>query len=75
LPKPLRHRNDNLRGLRLLLAGFLEQVLVALVARLRLGLPRFRRSRDPFLLGGERALARLFLAAFLRKPLLFLAEP
>ena len=56
-------------------AALREQVLVALVARLGFGLPRPRRGRDPFLLARERALARLFLAAFLLQPLLLLHEP
>ena len=59
----------------LLVAGLLQQVLIALIARLGLGLARLGRGRDPFLLGGQRALARLFLAAFLLQPLLLLAEP
>ena len=75
LAEPLGDRNDDLRGLRLLLAGLLEQLLIALVARFGFGLPGARRRRDPFLLAGERALTRLFLAAFLREPLLLLHQP
>ena len=75
LPEPFGDRNDDLRGLGLLLAGLRQQLLVALVARLRLGLPRARRSGDPFLLARERALVRLVLAAFLLEPLLFLHQP
>src|SRR5437588_11726165 len=68
-------RNDDLRGRRLLFGGLPEQVVVALVARLGFRLPRLRRRGDPFLLARERALARLFLAAFLRQALLLLYEP
>ena len=75
LPEPLGDRNDDLRGLRLLLAGLLQQLLVALVARLGFGLPGARRRRDPFLLARERALARFLLAAFLLEPLLLLRQP
>ena len=50
LPEPFGDRDDDLRGLRLLLAGFFQQLLIALVARLGFGLPRPRRRRDPFLL-------------------------
>ena len=75
LAEPLGDRDDDLRGLRLLLAGLLHQILIALIARLRLGLPRLGRCRDPFLLGGERALARFLLAAFLLQALLLLPEP
>src|SRR6516165_3644546 len=72
---PPGDRNDDLRGLGLLFAGLLQQFLVALVARLGLGLAGARRSRDPFLLAGERALARFLLAAFLLQPLLLLHQP
>ena len=75
LAETLGDRDDDLRGLRLFLAGFLEQILVALVARLGLGLPRARRSSDPFLLARERALARFLFAAFLRQALLLLHKP
>src|SRR5579863_3647574 len=75
LPEPLGDRDDDLRGLRLLLAGLLQQILVALVARLGFCLPRARRGGDPFLLARERALARLLFAAFLFEPLLLLPEP
>src|SRR4051794_28528577 len=50
LPKPLGYRDRDLRGLALLLAGQLQELLVALVPRLGLSLPCFRRSRDPLLL-------------------------
>ena len=65
LAEPLGHRDDDLRGLRLLLVRLGEQLLVALIARLRLGLPGARRGRDPFLLARERALVRRLLAALL----------
>jgi hypothetical protein len=42
LPQPLRHRNDDLRGLRGLFRGLLHQVLIALITRLGLRLPRLR---------------------------------
>ena len=72
LAEPLGHRNRDLRGLGLLLAGLLQQVFIALVARLGFGLARLRRSRDPFLLALQRALMRGVLAAFLLEPLLLL---
>ncbi len=75
LPEPLGDRNDDLRGLRLLLAGLFQQFLVALVARLGFGLAGARRGGDPFLLAGQRALVRLVLAAFLFEPLLLLHQP
>src|SRR6185437_14624498 len=39
LAEPLGDRNDDLRALRLLLAGLFQKLLVALVTRLRFGLP------------------------------------
>src|SRR6202012_5126457 len=44
LAKPLRHGNDDLRGLGLLLARLLEQFLIALITRLGLGLACLRRG-------------------------------
>ena len=44
LAKPFGHRNRDLRHRVLLGIGDLEQVLVALVARFRFGLPCFRRG-------------------------------
>ena len=75
LSEPLGDRDDDLRGLGLLFAGFLEQLFVALVPRLGFGLPRARRRRDPVLLARERALARFFLAALLFEPLALLRKP
>ena len=75
LAEPLGHRNGDLRGLGLLLAGLLQQFLIALVARLGLGLARLGRGRDPFLLARQRALMRGVLAAFLREALLLLRQP
>jgi hypothetical protein len=75
LAEPFGDRNDDLGGLRLLLAGLLQQLFIALVARLRFRLPRPRRCGDPFLLARERALAGFFLAALLLQPLLLLDEP
>ena len=75
LAEPLGDRDDDLRALRLLLAGLFQQFLVALVTRLGFGLPRARRCGDPFLLAGERALVRFLLAAFLLQPLALLPEP
>ena len=75
LAEPLGDRNDDLRGLRLLLAGLAQQLLIALVARLGFRLPGARRRRDPFLLARQRALMRLVLAAFLLEPLLLLHQP
>src|ERR1700682_1533624 len=59
----------------LLLAGQLQELLVALIARLGFGLACFRRGRDPFLLALQRALMRCVLAAFLRQALLLLRQP
>src|SRR6185437_3048799 len=75
LAQALGDRNRALRGLGMLLAGLLEEFLIALVARLGLGLPRLRRSRDPFLLARERALMRRLLASLLLQPLLLLHQP
>src|SRR6516225_3613082 len=75
LPEPLRHRNDDLRALGALLRRLLHQLLVALIARLRLRLPRARGCRDPFPLARERALVRRLLAALLLEALLLLSEP
>ncbi len=75
LAEPLGHRNGDLRGLGLLLAGLLQQLLIALVARLGFGLARLRRGRDPFLLARQRALVRGVLAAFLLEALLLLHQP
>src|SRR5690606_39433429 len=52
-----------------------QQLFIALVARLGLGLTGLGRSRDPFLLAGERALMRNIFAAFLFEALLLLHEP
>ena len=62
-------------SLGLLLAGLLQQVFIALIARLGFGLARLRRGRDPFLFALQGALMRGLLAAFLGQPLLFLREP
>ena len=75
LPEPFGDRDDDLRGLRRLVGGLRQQLLIALVARLRLRLPRARRGGDPLLLAGERALPRLLLAALLLEPLLLLHQP
>ena len=75
LAEPLGDGNGDLRGLGLLLARELQQILVALVARLGLGLARLRRGRDPLLLAGQRLLMRGVLAAFLLEPLLLLHQP
>ena len=75
LAEALGHRNRDLRGLGLLLARLLQQVLVALVARLGLGLARLGRGRDPFLFARQRLLMRGVLAAFLLQPLLLLHQP
>ena len=75
LAEPLGHRDDDLRGLGLLLARLLQQVLVALIARLRFRLPGLGRRSNPFLLALERALMRGLLAALLHQPLLLLHQP
>ena len=75
LAEPLGHWNGDLRGLGLLLAGLLQQFLVALIARLGFGLARLRRGCDPLLLALQRALMRGLLAAFLRQTLLLLRQP
>jgi len=68
LAQPLGDGDDDLRGLGLLLAGLLQQLFIALIARLGLGLAGFRRSRDPFLLARQRALMRGVFAALLLEP-------
>src|SRR4029453_11521751 len=68
-------REDDLGGRRRLVGGLLHQLLVALVARFRLGLARARGGGDPLLLARKRALARLLLAALLFEPLALLREP
>src|ERR1700722_2647430 len=75
LTEPFRHGNRDLRDAVGLGVGDLEQFLVALVARLRFGLPRLRRGRNPLLLALKRAPPRLTLAAFLLEPLLLLPQP
>src|SRR5262249_57516543 len=75
LAQPLRHRDDDLRGLGGLFRRLLHQLLVALIARLRFGLAGARAGGDPFALARERALARLLLAALLPRPLLLLPQP
>src|SRR5205807_3941743 len=75
LAEPFGDRDDDLRRGRLLVSRLLEQVLVALVARLGFRLPRLRRGGDPFGFARECALARFFLAALLGKALLLLREP
>ena len=71
----LGHRDYDLRRLRSLLGRLLDKFVVALNARLVLGLARLGRSGDPFLLALERPLARLFFAALLLEALVLLAEP
>src|SRR5439155_7720596 len=75
LAEPLRHRNDDLRGLRSLLVRLGQQFLIALVARLGFRLAGARRGGDPLLLARERLLVGRLLAAFLLEPLLLLPEP
>ena len=53
----------------------LDQFVVGLDARLRLGLAGLGRGGDPLAFLGERALARGVLAAFLLEPLLLLRQP
>src|SRR4029077_19134474 len=52
-----------------------EQVLIALVARLGLGLARARARGDPLLLAREGALVLLLLASLLLEALLLLRQP
>ena len=59
----------------MLLAGLLQELLVALVARLGFGLTSLRRGRDPFLLARQRALMRRLFAALLLETLLLLRQP
>ena len=73
--EPLGDGDDDLRRGRALLARLGDEVLVALDAGLRLGLPRLGRGAHPFLLALDGALARLFLAALLGEALLLLLEP
>src|SRR5512133_2391885 len=73
--EPLGDGNDDLRRLRRALVAPGDEVLVALDAGLRFCLTCLRRRGDPLALAFERALARLFLAAFLQEALLLLSEP
>jgi hypothetical protein len=75
LAEALGHGNRDLGGLGLLLAGLLQQILIALITRLGFGLARLRRGRDPFLLALQSSLMRDVLAALLRKALLLLRQP
>ena len=75
LTQAFGYRNRDLRGLGLLFAGLPQQFFIALIARLGFGLPRLRRSRDPFLLARQRALMRHIFAAFLFETLLLLHQP
>src|SRR5580704_11097801 len=75
LTKPFRDGYSDLCDAVGLGVGDLEQFLVALVTRLRFGLPRLRGGRNPLLLAFERAPARLVLTAFLLEPLLLLPQP
>ena len=75
LAEALGNGDRDLRRLALLLARLFQQVFIALIARLGLGLTRFRRGRDPLLLAGERLLVRGILAAFLLEALLLLHQP
>src|SRR5262245_22352602 len=65
LPEPLGYRDDDLRGLRLLVGSLRQQVLVALVARFRLRLPGARARRNPLLLARQSPLMRGLLAPLL----------
>src|SRR5262249_45223673 len=57
LAESLGDRNDDLRRLQRLLGRFRDELLVALEARLVLGLAGARRSLNPFALALDRALA------------------
>ena len=73
--EPLGDRNDDLRRRRRLVVLLGDEIFVALDAGLGFGLARLGARGDPFGLGFELALARLFLAAFLREALLLLLQP
>src|SRR4051794_6519204 len=75
LAEALGDGDDDLRGLALLLARLLEQVLVAMVARLGLGLAGLWRGPDPLLFARQVALMRCILTALLLQPLLLLLQP
>ena len=75
LPQPLRDRNNDLRALRGLLRRLLHEIFIALIAGLRLRLPRARGRRDPFTLAREGALVRRLFTTLLLQPLLLLLEP
>ncbi len=75
LPEPLRDGNGDLGDAVGLGVGDLEQFLIALITRLRFGLPRFRGGRNPLLFAFERTPPRLVLTPFLLKPLLLLPQP
>ena len=73
--EPLGDRDDDLRGVRPLVAGLLHELVIALDAGLALGLAGLGRGRDPFLLALQRLLAGDVLAAFLGEALLLLHRP
>ena len=61
--------------MRGLLCRLLHEIFIALVAGLRLRLPRARGRRDPFTLAREGALVRRLFTTLLLQPLLLLLEP
>src|SRR5262249_22410401 len=73
--EPLGDRDDYLGHVRPFVRLFGNEIVITLDARLVFGLAGYRRGGDPFSLAFEGALARLFLAAFLKKTLLLLHQP
>ena len=69
IAEALAGRNDDLRVGRLAVLSLLDQFLIRLDARLRLGLASLRRGRDPLALAPDRLLAGVVLAAFLDEAL------
>ncbi len=67
--------DDDLRAGRALVAGLLDEFVIALDARLVLGLPCLGRGADPVLLGSNRLLAGGILARFLGEALVLGRQP
>ena len=72
--EPLGDRDDDLRRRRRVVGLLVDEVLVALDARLGLGLPRLGRGADPFGFLLDLALARRVLALLEREALRLLLQ-
>src|SRR5204862_5095377 len=73
--EPRSRRQDDLRGLRRLLAALRDQRLIGRDPRLALGLARPRALADPFQFALQRAPARLLGLPLAFEPRLLLFEP